>query len=174
MLELYITKNKYYIRRTKTILMKNATLPFLAVLCIFLSNTLISKANINSNFYYNNSIDTIPNINTEDTIYQRVDVEASFPGGEDGWRTFLQNNLKAETPIKKKSPVGQYMVVVQFIVDKQGKISDITALTNYGFGMEKEVIRVLKQSPKWLPAIMDGQKVKAYRKQPITFVVTQG
>jgi periplasmic protein TonB len=153
--------------------MKKITLSFIAFLCIFFSNTFISKASNNSVSFSNNSIDSLPHSSVEDTIFQRVDVEASFPGGEDGWREFLQNNLKAETPIKKKSPVGQYMVVVQFIVDKQGKISDITALTNHGYGMEKEVIRVLKQSPRWLPAIMEGQKVKAYRKQPITFVVTE-
>jgi periplasmic protein TonB len=153
--------------------MKKAILIFVAVLFVFFSNTLISKASRNSAPYCNIFIDSLPDTSLEDTIFQRVDVEASFPGGEDGWRTFLQNNLKAETPIKKKSPVGQYMVVVQFIVDKQGKISDITALTNHGYGMEKEVIRVLKQSPRWLPAIMDSRKVKAYRKQPITFVVTE-
>ena len=154
--------------------MKKATLSFLAVLCIFFSIAFISKASRNSFYYCSNSIDSLPHTNVEDSIFKKVEVEASFPGGEDGWRTFLQNNLRAETPIKKKSPVGQYMVVVHFIVDKQGNLSDITALTNHGYGMEKEVIRVLKQSPKWLPAIMEGRKVKAYRKQPITFVVSEG
>lgn len=64
------------------------------------------------------------------------------------------------------------MVVVQFIVDQKGTLSDIKALTAHGYGMEQEVIRVLKKSPKWLPAQVNGRKVKAYRKQPITFAVS--
>ena len=64
-------------------------------------------------------------------------------------------------------------MVVQFVVDKYGNISEIKALTNHGYGMEKEVIRVIKLGPKWNPAIQDGRQVKAYRKQPVTFVITE-
>jgi protein TonB len=64
-------------------------------------------------------------------------------------------------------------VVIQFIIDKEGKISNITALTKHGFGMEEEVIRLLKKAPNWKPAIQDGRFVKAYRKQPITFMVIE-
>jgi protein TonB len=152
--------------------MKKAPVSFFVVLFILLSASFTSKANNSSSSLYKSLTDTLPHTDKEEIIFQKVEVEAGFPGGEDGWRTFLQNNLRAETPIKRKAPIGQYMVVVQFIVDRQGKVSDITALTNLGFGMESEVIRVLKHSPKWMPAILDGRKVKAYRKQPITFVVT--
>ena len=100
-----------------------------------------------------------------------MEIEAYYPGGTERWLQFLQANLNSNIPIKRKAPVGTYTVYVQFIVDKEGKISDITPLTNHGFGMEEEVIRVLRRSPRWRPAIQDGRKVKAYRKQPITFVV---
>lgn len=112
--------------------------------------------------------DTIP----ADTVFQRVEVEASFPGGGEAWSNFLQTNLKADIPAKRKAPVGLYTVTVQFIVDKGGKVSDIKALTNHGFGMEQEVMRVLKRSPRWMPAVQDGKKVKAYRKQPISFSIS--
>jgi protein TonB len=85
----------------------------------------------------------------------------------------LQTNLKADIPVRRKAPAGIYTVVVQFIVDKKGSISDIEALTAFGYGMEGEVVRVLRKSPKWLPAQMNGGPVKAYRKQPITFEVTE-
>jgi len=86
---------------------------------------------------------------------------------------FFASQLNPDIPVRKKAPAGAYQVVVQFIVDKEGRISDMKALTNHGFGMEQEVIRVLKRSPRWLPAIQDGRKVKAYRKQPITFSITE-
>jgi protein TonB len=63
--------------------------------------------------------------------------------------------------------------MVQFIVDKQGNISDVKALTNHGYGMEEEAIRAIKRGPKWTPAIQNGRNVNAYRKQPITFVVAE-
>lgn len=97
--------------------------------------------------------------------------EAAFPGGDAAWRRFLQNNLNAAVPVNNGAPAGQYTAMIQFIVDKDGTLSDIKALTRYGYGMEEEVIRMLKQSANWIPAQLYGRKVKAYRRQPITFVV---
>ena len=65
------------------------------------------------------------------------------------------------------------MFLVQFIINKEGAITDIKPLTKYGFGMEEEVIRILKKSPQWVPAIQFGRNVKAYRKQPVTFMVSK-
>ena len=62
---------------------------------------------------------------------------------------------------------------MQFVVDEDGAVSDIKALTNHGYGLEQEAIRVLRKAKKWEPAIQNGRKVKAYRKQPITFQVTE-
>ena len=62
-------------------------------------------------------------------------------------------------------------MVVQFVVDKEGNISDVRSLTNHGYGMEEEAMRVIKKGPKWNAAIQNGRQVKAYRKQPITFRV---
>lgn len=116
--------------------------------------------------------DTIPEIDsTEERIFERVEIEASFPGGDDAWRKYLEQNLNAAVPLQYNAPAGTYTVIVQFVVDKDGKITDIKALTSHGFGMESEVIRFLKKAPRWNPAIQDGRKVKAYRKQPVTFQV---
>lgn len=107
----------------------------------------------------------------ENRIFEKVDFEATFPGGLPAWKKHLEKNLKPTVPIDNGAPVGNYTVVVQFIVDKEGVVSDIKALTNFGYGMEQEVIRVIQKGPRWLAANQNGRKVKAYRKQPITFVV---
>jgi protein TonB len=57
-------------------------------------------------------------------------------------------------------------------VDAEGGVSDIKTLTNHGYGMEEEAIRVITKGPTWTPAIQNGQNVKSYRKQPFTFVIT--
>jgi len=108
-----------------------------------------------------------------DQTFTKVEVEASFPGGEGQWRRFLERNLNASAPVDNGAPPGSYTVQVQFIVDKEGNVSDVKALTNHGYGMEEEAVRVIKRGPKWTPAIQNGRQVRAYRKQPITFVVSE-
>jgi Gram-negative bacterial TonB protein C-terminal len=108
---------------------------------------------------------------TTDSLFMRDVIEAEFPGGDDGWRMYLEKNLNPDVPVYMKAPMGIYRVEVQFIVNEDGSIADITPLTNHGYGMEKEVVRIIKKGPLWIPALQYGRKVKAYRKQPVTFVV---
>lgn len=105
-------------------------------------------------------------------VFEKVEIEASFKGGEAAWRKYLERNLNANTPVDNNAPEGTYTVWVQFIVDKDGAISDVKALSNHGYGMEEEAVKVIKKGPAWVPAVQNGRQVKAYRKQPITFVVT--
>jgi|KBSSwiStaDraftv2_1062776.scaffolds.fasta_scaffold11816_2 protein TonB len=107
----------------------------------------------------------------ENKIFEKVEIEAAFPGGESAWRKYLERNLNANTPVDNGAPEGSYTVWVQFIVDKEGNISDVKPLTSHGYGMEDEAVKIIKKGPKWTPAQQNGRQVKAYRKQPITFVV---
>jgi hypothetical protein len=101
----------------------------------------------------------------------KLEKEASFAGGQKGWENFLRMNLDPNVPVDNGAPSGRYMVVVEFIVDTLGNASDFKALTNWGYGMEQEVLRILKKSGGWEPAkLRGGTSVKAYRKQPVTFV----
>ena len=107
----------------------------------------------------------------ENKVFEKVEVEAQFKGGEREWRKYLERNLDANVPVENGAAEGTYTVTVQFIVDKEGKISDVKALTSHGHGMEDEAVKVIKKGPDWVPAIQNGRNVKAYRKQPITFIV---
>ena len=107
----------------------------------------------------------------ENKIFDKVEIEASFPGGDGKWRQYLERNANGQVATDNNAPEGTYTTVVQFVVDKEGNISDVKALTNHGYGMEDEAIRVIRKGPKWTPAVQNGRQVKAYRKQPITFQV---
>lgn len=62
------------------------------------------------------------------------------------------------------------VVVIQFIVDDQGKVSDIEAISGpVSGGLREEAIRVIKRSGKWESAIWNGYKVTSYKKQPLIF-----
>ena len=106
----------------------------------------------------------------ENKIFEKVEIEAQFKGGDKAWTKYLQRNLNPNTPAENDAPEGTYTVWVQFVVNKEGVISDVKALTTKGYGMEEEAIKVIKKGPNWEPAIQNGRKVNAYRKQPITFV----
>lgn len=105
--------------------------------------------------------------------YTKVDVEARYPGGDEAWKRYLMRILNSEVPGKNHSPAGHFTVIAKFIVTKNGTVDSITAETNNGYGMEEEVIRVIKRSGNWTPAIQNGKPVNAYRRQPITFVVEE-
>ena len=109
----------------------------------------------------------IIDVPTEPSIFERVEIEAEFPGGVNKWRQYLERNLRVDDQV----PEGTYAVLIQFVVDKDGNISDVVALTDHGYGMEDEAKRVIKRGPKWNPAIQNGREVKAYRKQLITFQI---
>jgi protein TonB len=106
-----------------------------------------------------------------DAPFIRVEIDAEYFGGTSAWKKFLERNLRSDIPVENGAPSGSYTVMIQFVVDVNGKVSNIVPLTNIGFGMEQEAIRVLKKSGDWKPAVQNSRNVKAYRKQPITFQV---
>ena len=106
--------------------------------------------------------------------FTKVEIEASYPGGVAAWKKFMEKNLDASVTAKNEAPVGKYSAMAIFIVDTDGSLSDVKALTKFGYGIEEEMLRVINKSGKWTPASQDGKPVKAYRKQPLTFIVDSG
>lgn len=109
----------------------------------------------------------------ENKIFTKVEVEASFPGGEAAWRNYLSKNLNTNTPIDYGAPGGKHTVIVKFVVSRDGSLSDVQCENDPGFGMCQEAIRVIKKTKNWTPAIQNGRNVNAYRRQPITWLVEE-
>jgi periplasmic protein TonB len=107
----------------------------------------------------------------EDVVFQKVENEAGFIGGQEAWQKFIQTNLKADVPGNNGAPAGEYTVLVRFTIYKDGSLNDFVLENNPGYGTGEEVIRLLKTSPNWRPAMQSGNKVKAIYRQPINFVV---
>ncbi|RZJ28631.1 MAG: energy transducer TonB, partial [Chryseobacterium sp.] len=107
----------------------------------------------------------------DNTIRENVEIPASYPGGPAAWKRFLERNLDRQVGTDNGAPAGAYTVIVQFVVDKQGNVSDLKPITAHGYGLEAEAVRVLKKALQWNPAIQNGFAVKAYKKQPVTFQI---
>lgn len=115
-----------------------------------------------------------PIAKTKPDDYIPVQIEAQFPGGIKEWTRFLERTLNTEIPTENGAPGGRYTVMVSFIVDKEGNVSDIKALNDPGYGTVNEAIKVIKKSKQWIPAIQNGQNVIYRQQQSITFVVNEG
>jgi protein TonB len=100
----------------------------------------------------------------EDSVYMDVQIESSYPGGPQAWIRFLQKNF--HTPEQAISEGTGGTVVVQFIVDKDGKVSEVKAISGPE-ALQAEAVRVIKRSGQWSVAIQNGRKVNSYKRQPI-------
>jgi periplasmic protein TonB len=97
----------------------------------------------------------------------------AMSGGEKAWRKYLEKSLifneAMDKAVRKRIKEGTYTIVIRFLVDINGRITDVKALTDHGYGLEEGAIEIIKKSGKWMPAIQDNKWVNSYRKQPITF-----
>lgn len=101
-----------------------------------------------------------------DKTFTKVEIESEYPGGSSAWARYLNKSLNY--PSEAQEAEIQGTVVVQFIVDKEGNVSDVEAISGPK-ELQGEAVRVIKKSGKWTPAVQNGRQVKSYKKQPITF-----
>lgn len=100
-----------------------------------------------------------------------VEYPADFVGGIKAWTRYLEVYLDSDVPVKNGAPDGTYSVIVTFIILPDGSISDVTAENDPGYGTKEEAIKILKNSPKWKPAIINGTTVSYRHRQQIKFGV---
>jgi len=101
-----------------------------------------------------------------DRTFTKVEIESEYPGGSPAWQRYLNKTLRY--PQEAIDNEIQGTVVIQFIVDKEGNVSDVEAVSGPE-ELRAEAIRVIKKSGTWTPAEQNGRKVKSYKKQPIVF-----
>lgn len=101
-----------------------------------------------------------------DKTFTKVEIESEYPGGAAAWQRYLNRNLRYPQDAIDNEIQGT--VVVQFIVDKEGMVSDVDAISGPK-ELRDEAVRVIKKSGKWTPAVQNGRQVKSYKKQPIVF-----
>jgi protein TonB len=100
----------------------------------------------------------------DNTVYSAVEVRPDFPGGIQKFYEFVSKNYRApEEDVKGK-------VYIQFVVEKDGTLTDIKVMRDLGYGTGAEAIRVLKKSPRWKPGVQNGRPVRVLYSLPISIV----
>lgn len=92
-----------------------------------------------------------------------LEVKPEFPGGISEFYKYIGQNFKA--PKDKKFPGGR--VIVSFVIEKDGSVTEVKILKDCGFGTAEEAIRVLLNCPKWKPATQKNVPVRCQFGLPI-------
>lgn len=111
--------------------------------------------------------ETPPTIDIADKIVDFTEVQASFIGGMEAWYQYLKKNLSYPNQAKRLGIEG--MVLIRFVVNKDGSIQDIELIRGIGGGCDQEAIEVIENSPEWSPGKMRGLPVRSRMVIPIKF-----
>lgn len=104
----------------------------------------------------------------DNKVFTKVEIEAKFPGGDAAWGDYVKKAIISHMDeLQEDGKSGT--CEVQFIVDKDGNVSDVQALTMQGSKLAEIAVNVIRRGPKWEAAQQNGRKVKAFRRQKITF-----
>ena len=108
----------------------------------------------------------------ENKVFEKIEIEAGFPGGTAKWKEFVNKNFNF-TRIEKSlsDSVSRFSdtAKIQFVVDRNGIISTINFQNGVSKYFKESCTQLFKDSPQWRPANQCGSNVSAYRKQ--TFIV---
>jgi TonB-dependent SusC/RagA subfamily outer membrane receptor len=119
-----------------------------------------------------NNVPTVVNVANYQKNVTRIK-PPQFPGGEEALVKYLEQNLNHKLPQERGGPEGKYTVVLSFLVEEDGTLSNIEARTDPGYGTAEEAIRVIKNGPNWIPSERDGKKGNYLKRMSIEFFVSK-
>ena len=108
-----------------------------------------------------------PPIEGEVKIFDIVEQMPSFPGGNKALFDYLSENIKY--PILAEENGIQGRVIVTFVVEKDGSITEAKVVKSVHPSLDKEALRVVKGMPKWIPGVQNGVPVRTKYTIPVTF-----
>ena len=107
------------------------------------------------------------NAESTEKTYVVVEQMPAFPGGDAALMKYLSENIKYPKAAEKAGEQGR--VVVNFIVEKDGAISNVNVVRSVTPTLDAEAVRVIKAMPKWVPGKQDGQSVRVKYNVPVSF-----
>ncbi len=103
----------------------------------------------------------------ENKVFEAVEQMPSFPGGDAALMRYLSDNINYPAVAAENGVQGR--VVLSFIVERDGHITDVNILRSVDPSLDREAIRVVKSMPRWIPGKQNGQSVRVKYKLPVTF-----
>lgn len=100
-------------------------------------------------------------------VYDVVEQMPEFPGGMPAMIDFLTTNMNYPKDAEKQKVEGR--VLVMFVVETDGSVSDVKVAKNVFPSLDKEAVRVVKAMPKWTPGKEKGKAVRVQYTLPVMF-----
>ncbi|WP_442589855.1 M56 family metallopeptidase [Pedobacter sp. AW31-3R] len=109
---------------------------------------------------------------TEEKVFDfvSIDKQPTFPGGMEKFYAYLAKNVKYPEQAFKNNVQGK--VFLSYIIEKDGKLSNIKVERAAGSGLDEEAVRVMKASPNWIPGSSKGKYVRVKYNIPISFTLS--
>ena len=108
-----------------------------------------------------------PKEEKKEEVFRSVEQMPQFPGGEAALMKYLQSHINYPPMAAENNVQGR--VVVQFVVDKTGKVGEVKVVRSVDKDLDKEAVRVCKSLPKFTPGRQNGQAVSVWYTLPVTF-----
>jgi protein TonB len=109
----------------------------------------------------------IPHEDTKVYDFVSLEKQPEFVGGMIKFYDFLKKTVKYPAEAYKNKKSGK--VFLSFVVEKDGTLTEIKVDRKAGHGFDEEAVRVLEESPKWIPGVQDGKAVRVKYNIPISF-----
>ena len=103
----------------------------------------------------------------ETKVFDVVEEMPSFPGGPGALMSFLSGNIKYPVVAEENGIQGR--VIVAFVVERDGSITDVRVVKSVDQSLDKEAVRVVKSMPNWIPGKQNGSAVRVKFTLPVTF-----
>ena len=100
-------------------------------------------------------------------VYDCVEQMPSFPGGTQKLKEFIEENLRYPKELEESCVQGR--VIVRFIVERNGKLSNVKVVKSVHPVLDKEALRIVKLMPRWIPGRQNGISVRVKCYIPIIF-----
>lgn len=108
-----------------------------------------------------------PKNEEENKVFDVVEEQPSFPGGQGALMAWLRDNIKYPVVAAENGIQGK--VIVQFVVGKNGSISNVKVLRSVDPSLDREAVRVVSSMPNWTPGKQNGTSVNVRYTLPVTF-----
>ena len=108
-----------------------------------------------------------PKPEVENKVFDVVEQMPSFPGGPSALMKYLSENVKYPVVAQENGVQGR--VVVSFVVEKDGHITDVKVVRSVDPSLDKEAARVVKSMPSWIPGKQNGSAVRVKYNVPVSF-----
>ncbi|MCD4792997.1 MAG: energy transducer TonB [Bacteroidales bacterium] len=174
-------KHKDKLEQNKGMLMQISIIASLLIVLLLFENKTRS-AEIYPNTYteikleiekQNNITDIIPpnpdsNNNNSEVETGNTEKVAEFPGGKDALEQYMKENMQYPPEALKKDIQGR--VIVNFTIDKSGKIKDAKVIRSIHPLIDTEALRLIKNMPNWEPAVVNKETVSTKQTLPVMFI----